>query len=102
MTHKDGKATVEPMQANRSKIASEFSTLKSSESYPVNGDITVTITYKAEPNPGERTYTVNKHLLDTSGTTVKTITSTITKKQGVQITTKHHLWLITMIRIMHG
>ena len=87
LTHKDDKATVEPMQANRSKIASEFSTLKSSKSYPVNGDITVTITYKAEPNPGERTYTVNKHLLDTSGTTVKTITSTITKKQGVQITT---------------
>lgn len=70
-----------------STLSSEFNNLKKNKSYGVYGDINVTITYKAMPPTTQCTYTVNKHLLDTSGKTVHTITSTLTKNKGVQITT---------------
>lgn len=78
-----------PSMSTISTISNDFAALKRNESYPVYGNITITVTYRAlPPDPGQVTYQVIKHFLDKDGNPIHEEAQTpITKSKGAKFNT---------------
>lgn len=81
-----------PLRSTISTISNDFAALKRNESYPVYGNITITVTYRALPPDEQKGVTYNykviAHLQSSDGSTEDKVLKDIHKDKGSQINTQ--------------